>query len=97
MLLAAVTVSMTASAVQRVALPVICTDGATMAETLATYGELPMMTMMTTREGSEDSATVMFANPETRSWTLVEEIRDDVYCAVSMGQGLAPYQPRAQL
>lgn len=76
-------------------IPVICTDKKEMSEILEAHGERAMMTMISHREiGGEvaEVPTVLFANPETLSWTLVERPRPEVYCAVGMGDNIRPYQ-----
>lgn len=33
----------------------------------------------------------MFANPKTRTWTMVEYVADEMYCVVAVGSNLEPY------
>lgn len=60
----------------------------------AKYEEQPMMVMISGRTVGEkdmEFTTVMFANPKTGSWSLVERIGEDVFCVVATGSKLAPY------
>ena len=90
-----VTWAMPALARTEGSIPVVCTDKEEMSEILEAHGERAMMTMISHREiGGEiaEVATVLFVNPETLSWTLVERPRPGVYCAVGMGDNIRPYQ-----
>lgn len=78
---------------QIVQVPMICVGKMEMAQTLGEFEEEPMMTMVTVRELDSkpiEIKTVLFVNPKTRSWTLVEQI-GDAYCALSAGAAIAPY------
>lgn len=73
--------------------PMICVGKAEMAETLGEFEELPLLTMITVRDIDGrpfESKTVLFVNPKTRTWTLVEQI-GDAFCALSAGSSATPY------
>jgi hypothetical protein len=75
----------------------MCVDSLVLAQTLAEYGEKPALTMTNNREtpkGVESFATVLFVNYQTKSWTLVEQDSEDLYCVIGMGDHLMPYQSK---
>ena len=75
----------------------ICVDAATLAQTLANYGEKPAITMGTNREiagKTESLATVLFINYTTKTWTMAERINDDLFCVTSVGTQVQPYLPK---
>ena len=75
----------------------MCVDSLVLAQTLVEYGEKPALTMTTNREmskGVESFATVLFVNYQTKSWTLVEQYSEDLYCVIGMGNHLTPYQSK---
>lgn len=75
----------------------MCIAPVQFAETLASYGEIPMMTMITHRmtdatiEKFESYPTVLFVNPNTGSWTLAEKRDENNYCITAIGEGIQPY------
>ena len=75
----------------------MCVGELQFAESMARYGEVPFLTMTTMRplnekmELFEAYPTVMFMNPSTLSWTIVEKRGDDNYCATAMGQNIQPF------
>ena len=76
---------------------VICVDAATLAQTLANYGEKPAITMGTNREiagKTEPLATVLFINYTTKTWTIAERINDDLFCVTGVGNNIQPYLPK---
>lgn len=83
----------TVSASQTIQVPMICVDKSEMVETLGEFNELPMMTMRTIRDLDGrpfETKTILFVNPKTRTWTIVEQI-GDAFCALSAGSSAAPY------
>lgn len=58
------------------------------------YSEVPMINMSSTRILSDGSVktngTTLFANPKEKSWTLVEQTDDNVYCVIGAGMDLTP-------
>ena len=72
----------------------ICTSKMIFAETLARYGETPIMRGHSLRNinGAQVSMnTVLFMNLETGSWTMAEQMSEDAVCVVAMGQNWHPY------
>jgi len=71
-----------------------CINTQSLYEMIKEHDEKPMLTAISVRmiKNSEvPLATVLYVNPDTKSWTLVEKIRDDVYCVVGMGDNIKPY------
>ena len=72
----------------------ICTSKLIFAETLARYGEVPIMRGHSLRniDGALLSMnTVLFMNIETGTWTMAEQMSEDALCVVAMGQNWHPY------
>lgn len=79
---------------QIVNFPIPCTDITTLSEVLDKHGEKAAMTMSSSREIRGrviESSTVLFINYETKTWTLAEQINDETYCVVAMGDSIRPY------
>lgn len=57
-------------------------------ELLKQYGEKPMLQMNSSR-GESNNTTILFVNPETKTYTLLEKVTDYHYCVVSSGDKLA--------
>jgi uncharacterized protein YcfL len=75
----------------------VCVNSAVLAETLAKYGERPALTMTNNREIAgqvESFATVLFVNYDTKSWTMAEQVKEDLYCVIGMGDHLSPYRSK---
>lgn len=62
---------------------------------LEKYGEIPFATMTSSREipgiGFSINPMVIFVNPQTKTYTIVEQLADNVYCVVALGEAIAPY------
>jgi hypothetical protein len=74
---------------------VICATERELEETIVKkFKERPMLVMRTSRElnGKEvDLITILFVNPETKSWTLAEKWSENEICVVSVGTGITPF------
>jgi hypothetical protein len=71
-----------------------CVNTQSLYQIITEHGEKPMLTAISVRmirDSEVPFATVLYVNSETKSWTLVEKIRDDVYCVVGMGDNIKPY------
>lgn len=59
------------------------------------YEELPFATMSSTREiagvGFRINHLIIFVNPKTKTYTMIERFSEEVYCIVSVGEGISPY------
>lgn len=70
----------------------ICGTEKQITKVLDHFEEKPMLAMLSERDGGrQQQMAVLFVNPKTRTYTLVEELPNDIYCVVSMGKGLMPY------
>jgi hypothetical protein len=62
---------------------------------LLEFEEEPLLTMFSLREDkngkSNPNNAVIFANPKTKSWTLVEKIDENKYCIIGIGGNIAPF------
>ena len=74
----------------------ICTTRMIFAETITRYGEVPIMRGMSLRNVNGalvPMPTVLFMNMQTGSWTMAEQMSEDAYCVIAMGQDWAVYRP----
>ena len=75
----------------------MCVGEIQFAETMASYGEIPFVTMVTIRpvdkamEKFAEYPTVLFINPDTRTWTIAEKRGNNNYCVTGVGENAAPY------
>lgn len=72
--------------------PVPCVSGQELAGTLLEYRELPLFSMINSRQvlgQFRDFPSYLFANIETGTWTLVDKVSEDVYCVIAMGSDLS--------
>jgi len=74
---------------------ITCASFAVINEALEKYGEIPFVSMtayrMTKNNNVIEIPAMMFVNPKTKTYTVVEKFNERVYCVVSMGGKLAPY------
>jgi hypothetical protein len=75
--------------------PAACASSDNIAEAISKFDESPAMTMISqrTQESGPGTAnyTLLFINYETKSWTLIERMADDVFCVIAAGTNIAPY------
>ena len=72
-------------------LDVVCVKLRELAEVLSKYGEQPLAQGSAHRDVTGPVIMVIFANPETGTWTVVEKITaSDTYCVVSTGDKFRP-------
>lgn len=75
----------------------MCVGAVQFAETMSSYGEVPFITMSTIRpkdktmEKFDQYSTVLFLNPNTRTWTLAEKRGENNYCVTAVGENAAPF------
>jgi hypothetical protein len=77
---------------------IICTEDKLIYSSLNDYGEKPLLHMVSHRklnDGAEETInsypTILFVNPNTGTWTLVEKHTENILCVVTIGQQLKPY------
>lgn len=71
-----------------VSMPVECGSQSALSAMLKKYDEQPVMMFSSTRMVRQEVAdvpAVLFVNPVTTTWSLVEQVSDDVYCVVAQG------------
>ena len=71
-----------------------CMTTQALGKILAKYEEQPMMSMIVGREvggQSMEFVTIMFANPRSGTWSLVERVGEDAFCVTATGTKIAPY------
>lgn len=71
-----------------------CTDYKTIIKNVDKFKEKPFAIMESFRDFNGTvltTTTLLFVNPKTKSYTMVEKFNDDLYCVVSMGENLEPY------
>ena len=69
-------------------------------DVLKQHGETPALTAAGIRDLGGRAVTVpsvLFINPKTKSWTLVEQIGENIYCVPALGQEMTPYIPKSNL
>lgn len=59
------------------------------------YKEKPFVVMNSIREiagvGVVNNKIIIFVNPETKTFTMLEQFSQDLYCVVLVGEGFEPY------
>lgn len=74
---------------------ITCVTGKVLTETLEEFGEIPFIQMNSTREtdgGIVSNPTVIFMNPDTKTWTMAERIERDIYCVIAIGDFAMPFR-----
>lgn len=72
----------------------LCTTSKGLEQVLDKHGEEAALTAMGIRDIDGNFvavSTVLFINPKTKSWTLVEKIKEDLYCVAALGESISPY------
>lgn len=76
----------------------VCVQAEVLYSSLDEYGEKPLMHMVSHRrinDGVEENIdsypTIMFVNPRTGTWSLVEKHSENVLCILAIGQQMKPY------
>ena len=71
---------------------VICINGEDLTKTVGEFKELPYVRGLSSPMAQEgrNLSLVIFVNPETRTFTIVEKAADDVYCILAVGGGFEP-------
>ena len=83
-----VAMAMPVMAQELVSLPVECGSRQALTAMLKKYDEQPVMVFSSNRVVRQEVAevpAVLFVNPVTTTWSLVEQVDDDVYCVVGQG------------
>jgi len=70
-------------------MPVECGTLKQLSEVLVEYDEKPLAIANTTRNASgivKEFTVLFFLNEKTKTWTVAEKVRDDLYCVISTGK-----------
>lgn len=70
-------------------LDVVCVSASDLLGTLKEYAEIPLARGATIR-GDSVHVMVLYINPVTKSWTLVEKPTDNLYCVLGVGGSFEP-------
>jgi hypothetical protein len=72
----------------------MCVGQKDLAQTITEFEELSFAGGVAMRElpgvGMVKNNLVIFVNPKTQSWTIVERFTKDMYCIVALGEGFRP-------
>lgn len=86
-----------ASANEVITVPVdlVCVNSGQIDNILDEFGEIPFVHMKSQRQqGSRpvvSNSLIIFANPKTKTYTMVEQYAPEIFCIVATGEGLAPH------
>ena len=79
---------------QVLSMPVFCMPLSELTKLIQQFEEEGMLSGVTTREDEKGKETlspvVIFMNPQTKSWTIVEKVSSDRYCVLAAGGNLKP-------
>ena len=71
-----------------------CLNQETLSSTITEFEEIPFAGGVAIRDvpevGMVTNNLVIFVNPKTMSWTIVERFSKDLYCVVSLGEKFRP-------
>ena len=76
---------------------ILCGSEKQMSKMLSEFEEKPMLMMTSERfDTKEANMMVLFVNPKTRTYTLVEERNTTLYCVIATGNGIQPYTDQSE-
>ena len=73
--------------------PAVCVDAESLSKTMDEFQELPFARGVSNSLGDPEAlprSLVVFMNPKTRTWTIVERVNPDQYCIIAVGGGFEP-------
>ena len=73
--------------------PAMCVDAETLTKTVDEFKELPFARGVSNSLGDPEGpprSLVIFMNPETKTWTIVERANPNQYCIMAVGSGFEP-------
>jgi len=73
--------------------PVVCVDAESLTKTMDEFQELPFARGISMNLGNAEAAPqslVIFVNPRTQTWTIVERVNANQYCIMAVGQKFEP-------
>lgn len=76
----------------------MCINGEDLTKTVNDFKELPYVRGISTPLSQQDAklSLVVFLNPTTGTFTIVEKAADDVYCILAVGGGFEPVPKELQ-
>lgn len=76
----------------------MCLDRKDLTSTIDEFKEIPYVRGISTPFSEQDSKTslVVFLNPTTGTFTIVEKVAADVYCILAVGGGFEPVPRETQ-
>lgn len=84
----------TASEITLFPTSLMCVDKRGITQTITEFEELSFAGGVSMRDlpgvGLVKNNLVIFVNPKTQSWTIVERFTKDMYCVVAVGEGFRP-------
>ena len=78
---------------------ILCTNWETVGRSLSRYGEKPMIKSQSIRfvGGNRQMVhMIIFTNPETRTWTMIEQFDNELYCIMGAGEDLQAFDNTKQ-
>ena len=79
---------------QRIKMDIYCGDSSAVQSITNKFGEQGFINFKSERQvgtAFEEFRGIVFVNPKTGSFTMVEKITDDVYCVIAAGDKLEPH------
>lgn len=73
--------------------PAVCVDAESLSKTVDEFKELPFARGISNSLGDAEAparSLVIFVNPETQTWTIVERVNANQYCIMAVGQKFEP-------
>ena len=80
--------------VESVHFETVCVSQKILEESITKHGEKPFITAVGHRMVGNRKVfhpVVMFMNPDTKTWTVVERIEPDSFCIVAVGSKIEPF------
>ena len=76
----------------------MCLDGKDLTDTVNEFKELPYVRGISTPMAEQDTkmSLVVFLNPATGTFTIVEKAGDNLYCILAVGGGFEPVPKNIQ-
>ena len=75
-----------AQELQRKYVETYCVSKDVLETTLSEFKEVPLFRSLSHRGESVATSLVIFVSQETKTWSIVEKIQDNLYCIIGLGQ-----------
>jgi len=83
-----------ASELKQINSQLVCGNYDSIDATIKEYNEIPFVRMSGYRLSSSGNVSqnqiVIFVNPQTKTYTIVERFSSEIYCVVSIGEKMSP-------